>query len=146
MTRLRSVVPILLLSSSLCPTFAGAQMPSGLGIHERVDPISGLRWVEVRDATHPAAPPRLALSTAPKPSLSRHAVSQRAICIHAGDLLRLERIAASGGTVTIAATAVTGALCGSHLHARVTLTGATVDAVVNGPGTASLMSHWEREQ
>lgn len=111
---------------------AGQAQPA---LREIDDPHSGLRWLLVRDATHPGGPGRLvelhgetALDRAPSPALP---------VIHMGDRVRVEEHTRVADAI-FDSVALGPAVKGAPLRLRLRIGGRIVRAIAVAPGRAAL--------
>jgi hypothetical protein len=108
-------------------------------VSERRDPATGMRWVLMRDAAHPAAPARwvLAGTGAEKTVAGSTEVAQQRPVIRAGDRIVVEKQTAVIDA-WLEATALTSAGSGEPLRARLAIGGRVLVARALAPGRAEM--------
>jgi hypothetical protein len=113
----------------------------GKVVTERTDPVTGARWLLVRDAKNAAGPARWVLATAGRQmsagSRVDHGASTQTPVIHAGDRIVLEERTAVL-EARFEATALTGAESNEPLRARLTIGGKVLSARAVAPGLAAI--------
>jgi hypothetical protein len=127
------------LVTLFCVSMAGASALHVARDAGQADPISGLRWQQVADPNHPAAPPRLTLVRGASTGLSGHRELRRAaLCVRAGDHVLVHGVDAGSATFSLEAMALENGACGDRVRVRVAVTGALAEMSVLGSGVGVL--------
>jgi hypothetical protein len=127
------------LVTLFCVSIAGASALHVARDAGQADPISGLRWQQVADPNHPAAPPRLTLVRGAGTGLSGHRELRRpALCVRAGDHVLVHGKDAGSSTFSLEAMALENGACGDRVRVRVAVTGALAEMSVLGSGVGVL--------
>jgi hypothetical protein len=137
MTALLNVVVCLV--TLFCVSIADASALHVARNAGQADPISGLRWEQVADPNHPAAPPRLTLVRGAHTGLSGHRDLRRAaLCVRAGDHVLVHGKDAGSSMFLLEAMALENGACGDRVRVRVAVTGALAEMSVLGSGVGVL--------
>ena len=137
MTALLNIVVCLV--TLFCVSMAGASALHVARDAGQADPISGLRWQQVADPNHPAAPPRLTLVRGADTGSSSHrALRRAALCVRAGDRVLVHGKDASSSTFSLEAMALENGACGDRVRVRVAITGALAEMSALGSGVGVL--------
>jgi hypothetical protein len=127
------------LVTLFCVSIAGASALHVARDAGQADPISGLRWQQVADPNHPAAPPRLTLVRGANRGLSGHRELRRPLlCVRAGDHVLVHGKNAGSSTFSLEAMALENGACGDRVRVRVAVTGALEEMSVLGSGVGVL--------
>ena len=127
------------LVTFFCVSIAGASALHVARDAGQADPISGLRWQQVADPNHPAAPPRLTLVRGANTGLSGHReLLRRVLCVRAGDHVLVHGKDAGSSTFSLEAMALENGACGDRVRVRVAVTGALAEMSVLGSGVGIL--------
>jgi hypothetical protein len=127
------------LVTLFCVSMAGASALHVARDAGQADPISGLRWKQVADPNHPAAPPRLTLVRGADAGSSSHRALRRpALCVRAGDHVLVHGKNAGASTFSLEAMALENGACGDRVRVRVAVTGALAEMSVLGSGMGVL--------
>jgi hypothetical protein len=127
------------LVTLFCVSMAGASALHVARDAGQADPISGLRWQQVADPNHPAAPPRLTLVRGANTGLNGHRELRRPVlCVRAGDHVLVHGKDAGSSTFSLEAMALENGACGDLVRVRVAVTGALAEMNVLGSGMGVL--------
>ncbi|MGA9718901.1 MAG: hypothetical protein WBQ79_11540 [Acidobacteriaceae bacterium] len=97
------------------------------------DSISGFYWQRVIDKAHPAAPPHLIHLHDSAASFDSRDTQRPVACVRAGEHLLLHESRKGSSTLSLAAIALEGGVCGGRVRARIQVTGALTEITVLGP-------------
>jgi len=149
---------LLILAAMAMPAACGQALPAVRGASEAVireldDPHTGIHWLVVRDASHPAGPGRLvraaefrelrgdAKAAGPNPAAGAAILSLRPV-VRAGD-----RVIVEEHTKVVDArldgTALEPATAGAAFMVRLKIGGRVIRAMAEGHGRATLQSSLE---